>query len=177
MKKLYFIRHGLSEDNIRGVFNGRGDSPLSKKGEKQTKLVAAKAKSLNLDIIVSSPYKRAYKTAKIIAKNIGYPENQIITNGLFIERDLGVLEGTKYIPHHVGDHIEEIETVKQIQSRAIKALRFLDSLSGENILIVSHASFGRALRSQLYKDYDFHHPKPFGNAEIVHFAKDKITYL
>src|SRR5581483_5723923 len=78
MKKLYFIRHGESVSNVERWHAGRIDTPLTERGRQQAREAGKKAKAqkLHFDLIVSSPLSRALETARIIAKEIGYPEKQ-----------------------------------------------------------------------------------------------------
>lgn len=155
MKKLYFVRHGLSEMNVSGHWAGTSETPLTTEGRKQAKLAGKKAKKLNIDYIVSSPLKRAHETAKIIAEEIGYPIDQIYINPLFVERHWGKLEGAKWSPDIDLDGISDIETVDTIVERGKLALDFLKTLDANNILVVSHGSFGRAIRHHLIEEYPY----------------------
>lgn len=158
MKKLYFIRHGLSEANKAGIWSGHSETPLSREGREQARRAGRKAKDLSIDLIISSPLGRARETADIIAGEIGYPEDKIVVSELLKERSWGDLEGT---PHSNADGIEDldmvpnIETSVQLISRAEKALRFLEGLPDEHILVVSHGTFGRALRHHILEDMPF----------------------
>lgn len=175
MKRLYFVRHGLSELNQSGHFAGMTDTPLTATGKKQAKLAAQHAKDLRIDYIVSSPLSRALETAQILAVEIGYPKTKIHVNKLFIERDFGELEGKPYAPDTNLDGISDIETVDTILERARLAVKFLHTLEANNILVVSHGSFGRALRSQILPEFPFSNLSTGGskvklglpNAEIV----------
>ncbi len=71
MKKLYLIRHAKSlKDGITPDFV----RPLTKRGKNDAKAMALKLKNLNHkpDLIISSSAKRTSKTAKIIARYLGY---------------------------------------------------------------------------------------------------------
>lgn len=132
--------------NKLGLWSGTSETPLSIEGIKQAQVAGRQAKSLNIDYIVCSPLGRALKTARIVAKEIGYPKAKIHVNKLFIERHWGELEGTKWSQELDLDNVTEIETRDAILERARLALEFLNSLEADNVLVVSHGSFGRALR-------------------------------
>lgn len=155
MKKLYFIRHGLSEMNIQGLFAGRTETPLTAEGRQQAKAAGVQAKDLNFDFIAASPLQRAVETAQIIAKEIDYPIKKISINMLLIERDFGELEGKPWSPDLDLDGISDIETVDSLLVRTKLALDWIETIDADNILIVSHGAFGRALRSLLQPDYPF----------------------
>ncbi len=165
MKKLYFIRHGLSVMNQQGVFSGSIDTPLTDEGRKQAKQAGKLARDFGIDYIVSSPLARALETAQIIAGEIGYPTRDIHVNDLFVERHFGELEGKPWSPDLNLDGISDIETVDSLLERAKLALDWLHTLPADNILVVSHGSFGRALRRHILPEAIFEERIP--NAQIV----------
>lgn len=74
MKELIFIRHAKSDwdnPNLRDI-----DRPLSQRGHKNAPIMATKLKSVidSIDLIISSPAKRATETAEYFGKmfNIDY---------------------------------------------------------------------------------------------------------
>lgn len=171
MKHLYFIRHGLSEMNKAGIWSGaQSQSPLSKEGRQQAQKAGIVAKQLGIDYIISSPLSRAHDTAKLIAREIGYPEAKIELNSLLIERDLGPLEGKPWNPDLNLDDIADVETADTIAERARLTLDHLQTLDAEAILVVSHGSFGRAFRHAVHPDIPFEvtpEAYRFPNGEII----------
>jgi len=155
MKKLYFIRHGLSEMNKSGHFAGTIDTPLTDEGRAQAKTAGIGARDLKIDLIVSSPLTRARETAEILADQIGYPRDKIVLSPLLIERHWGALEGQPHAPVHDLDEVPNAETAAQLLARAAKALDYLENLKAESILVVSHGTFGRALRHHVIEDMPF----------------------
>jgi 2,3-bisphosphoglycerate-dependent phosphoglycerate mutase len=177
MKKLYFIRHGLSEFNKANKWAGSSDTPLAPEGYTQAKLAGllAKEKGLSFDVIVSSPLKRAHDTAKLFASEIGYPDEEIIIHELMIERKFGKLEGrkdlvasTKYVLNEAAiDKYDGVEPLKELHARAEAALEFLHSLPHETILVVGHGAHGRALRRVIHNEPMHIRGKSYQNAELV----------
>lgn len=172
MKKLYFIRHGLSEMNVQARFAGHTDTPLTPAGRKQARLAGVSAKGLAIDLIVSSPLSRAHETAQIVARVIDYPIKDIITNPILIERFYGPLEGAPYSPDLDLDGITDIETNHMLVARAHAALAWINSFEADHILVVSHGSFGRALRSILKSEYPMSHPERINNAELLCWVEE-----
>ncbi|CAN5655523.1 hypothetical protein BH23PAT1_BH23PAT1_4300 [soil metagenome] len=168
MKKIYFARHGLSELNQRGLLAGRTETPLVEEGRNQAKRAGQKAKALNIDAIVSSPQSRALETAQIIAAEIGYPKDQVHENNLLMERDYGALEGKPWAPDLNMDGIADLESEDTLFERTRLALEWIGTLPANNILVVSHGSFGRALRT-LLTEHPFHGSERLRNAEIHHW--------
>jgi len=60
MKKLYLLRHGQTEFNVKKLVQGRCDSPLTDLGRQQAGVAAAwlKAHDVVPDKVVSSPLGR-----------------------------------------------------------------------------------------------------------------------
>lgn len=147
MRQLYFIRHGLSQMNFQNLMAGSTDTPLHPEGISQAEEAGLQASRLNLDLIVSSPLIHALDTAKIIAEAIGLGESAILVNKLLAERNFGVLEGQTWVAGRDLSIVQGIETSEQLIERATEAYNWLKSLIVDNILVVSHGSFGRALRT------------------------------
>ncbi|MEM6699040.1 MAG: histidine phosphatase family protein, partial [Bacteroidota bacterium] len=82
MKTIYFIRHAKSswEDfSLRDI-----DRPLNDRGKRDAPKMARYLKDLQVqpDLIISSPAKRARKTAKIFREVLGNPPVEI-ENGIY----------------------------------------------------------------------------------------------
>ncbi|HSH18162.1 MAG TPA: histidine phosphatase family protein [Candidatus Saccharimonadales bacterium] len=167
MKQLYFCRHGLSEFGVEGRWAGSSDSPLAPEGRTQAKKAARQAQVLHIDHIVSSPLSRALDTARIIAEEIGYPAEKIEVNDLTVERDFGELEGGPFNPHANVSKAAGVEPLDVLLRRARVTLKHLNSLDADVVLVVSHGSFGRALRHAINPKIPFSKVKRFENAEIV----------
>lgn len=170
MKHLYFVRHGLSEMNIQGVWSGQVETPLTQTGRNQATLAGKELQEtgITIDYIIASPLSRAHDTAILIAKEIGYPIENIEINPLFLERHFGALEGQPWQPDLDIDGISDIESTDKILNRARLALDYLDSLHYDNILVAAHGSIGRAIRHHIITAIPYHqyeHKLP--NAMIV----------
>lgn len=152
--------------NVAGKWSGTTETPLTNEGRAQAKAAGQAAKDLNIDYIACSPLSRAKETAKIIAKEIGYPINKIHINPMLIERHFGELEGQSWNPDINLDGISDIETSETIIYRANLVLEWLHSVEAEHILVVSHGSFGRALRSLILTEFPFEGPDRLANAEL-----------
>ncbi len=170
MKQLYFIRHGESEANVARVFAGLAETPLTAKGKQQAKLAGQQAAELGIDHIIASPISRAYETAKIIAKEIGYPEDKIETNSLLVERDYGSLQGKPWDLDVDLDGIVDVETTDSVMNRAVLTYEHLQGLSYETILVVSHGTFGLALKAVVDSAPFFRDTDGIRNAEVTRFV-------
>jgi len=79
MKTLYLIRHAKSswkDPDLRDF-----ERPLNKRGKSDAPEMGQRLRAYKAgaDIIISSPAKRAIKTAKIIAREVGFPVKEIVT--------------------------------------------------------------------------------------------------
>lgn len=66
--RLIIVRHGESEWNRIGRYQGQADAPLSELGANQAEALAGRLQREKLSVIFSSPLQRAAKTAEAIAR-------------------------------------------------------------------------------------------------------------
>ena len=76
MKRLYLLRHGQTEFNVKKLVQGRCDSPLTDLGRQQAGMAAAWLKAHNVvpDKVASSPLGRAMDTASLVACELLGPD-------------------------------------------------------------------------------------------------------
>jgi len=65
--RLVLIRHGRTEWNADGRFQGQADVPLDPIGRAQATALAPSIAALRPDAVVSSPLSRALETARVVA--------------------------------------------------------------------------------------------------------------
>jgi ribonuclease H / adenosylcobalamin/alpha-ribazole phosphatase len=88
---MVLVRHGASVLSPERRFSGRGDVPLSPDGTEQARLVAARlARRDGVKAVISSPLRRARRTAEAIAGGLGL---DVIVADDLIETDFGEWEG------------------------------------------------------------------------------------
>jgi broad specificity phosphatase PhoE len=178
MKRLFYVRHGETHMNVAGLLSGRTESSLTEKGIEQAKAAGKelKQKFPHIDLIVCSPYERTCQTARLIANEISYPPVRIQQNSMFIERTFGVLEGTSgkaFLSTHTYrdfDDVEGSETIEELQKRAEQAFRWLQTLKEDNILVVGHGAFARAIKrvvQGLPHTHEYEVDTSINNAAIV----------
>jgi len=106
MTRMLLVRHGQSEWNALGRWQGQADVPLSELGRRQARVAASVIGTV--DIIVASDLERAAHTAAIIGETIGV--GPVMIEPLLRERDAGEWSGLtrKEIdagwPGYVDDH-------------------------------------------------------------------------
>jgi probable phosphoglycerate mutase len=176
MAKIYIIRHGESESNLRSVFAGQHNSPLTKLGRKQALSAASKIDKAP-DKIISSNLARSLDTAVIVAKELGFDPGKIETDTRLSEFNVGILLGKSK------SDVNSEELLGAEQSESItNFVRRLKSLLNENsnyegtILLFSHGGVMRLYRSLMEglepKDfYDLPTPK---NCEILELDAKRI---
>ena len=83
------IRHGETEWNLSGRWQGHADSPLSERGVAQAEALGKRMKSDDFDFFYSSDLGRAMHTSRLVGGPSGW---EAIPREDLRERDLGVLE-------------------------------------------------------------------------------------
>ncbi len=159
-KTVYFVRHGQSEGNISSKYQSP-ESPLSKEGKVQAKIVAERIKKILFDVLISSPLTRTKETTDEIIKITNkIPEY----SNLFIERikptsingkssddkesHATAKEWSKSL-YTSGYKVEDGENFDDIIARADKALEFLLNRSEKVIVVVTHGYFLRTILARV----------------------------
>ena len=88
MRQITLIRHGITDWNITGKFQGHTDIPLSDEGRLQAQALAKHLKKAKVDIVYSSPLVRALETANIV-----FPNRDIMQDERLKELYFGTFEG------------------------------------------------------------------------------------
>lgn len=83
--EIYVLRHGIAVERGTPGYKEDSDRPLTKEGEEKLNQIARAmlAMELKFDLILSSPYVRAAKTAQIVAAEL----DQEVTFTEFLEPD------------------------------------------------------------------------------------------
>ena len=153
MKRLYLLRHGQTEFNVKKLVQGRCDSPLTDLGRKQAGMAAAwlKVHDVVPDKVVSSPLGRAMDTAQLVATELLGPDAAVESCEGIIERCYGTFEEGPHdaLPTDVWDPGEDLvpfggEGSKALQERMVDTLTNIMGADGiETLLAVSHGSASR----------------------------------
>lgn len=153
--KIYLIRHGETDWTKEQRLQGRRDVPLNEKGKEQLSETGKKLANLKIcpDVLLCSPLQRAKTSAEIVAEQIGYKQEDIIVEPLFIERDFGSGEGT--VIEDLGhafpdDSYENMESIEETCIRAKKAIdKVLSEYAGKTVVVVAHGAILKALIAQI----------------------------
>lgn len=182
MKKLYLLRHGQTEFNVKKLVQGRCDSPLTDLGRKQAGMAAAWLKSHDVvpDKVVSSPLGRAMDTAQLVATELLGPDAAVEPCEGIIERCYGSFEEGPHgaLPTDVWDPGEDLvpfggEGSQALQERMVDALtNNMGSEGIETLLAVSHGSASRQF-IKAAAPADFKLPAKLPNCAIMIFDFDE----
>lgn len=159
MTKFIIVRHGQSEANLKELYAGRFDAPLTEVGRKQAELVAEYVlKTYKVDAVYSSPLLRARETVRAIAEKAGVPLQ--ICAGI-AEIYGGEWEG-KTLPEIAQNYVKDAllwkndlgnarptggESFAEVQSRADKALREIaKNHDNQNVVIGTHGGVIRSMQ-------------------------------
>ena len=182
MKRLYLLRHGQTEFNVKKLVQGRCDSPLTDLGRKQAGMAAAWLKDHDVvsDKVVSSPLGRAMDTASLVATELLGLDAEVEPCEGIIERSYGTFEEGPHdaLPTDVWDPGEDLvpfggEGSRALQERMVGTLTNLMGADGiETLLAVSHGSASRQFIKAAVPE-DFVLPAKLPNCAIMIFDFDE----
>jgi len=94
MRVIYMARHGETDWNAEGRWQGHTDVPLNDTGRLQARGLAAALLPLGVRAAASSDLSRARETAEIVASALGVPMAR--TDADLRERSFGIFEGLTF---------------------------------------------------------------------------------
>ena len=157
MTEMWLVRHGQTDWNLRGIYQGQSNIPLNETGIRQARELAATLSGTRFDAIYSSDLARALHTASLIAAVLGLPVN---TDPRLREINQGVWEGQTIVavrekyrpdfspnPKYISTpRAEGAETLEQVIRRMVAAandyhLRY----NGGRVLLSTHGLSAAAI--------------------------------
>lgn len=139
--RIYFVRHCEPDYTNHNDM----ERPLTDKGRADAEQIAGFFADKNVDVVMSSPYKRAVDTVKGIAESIG---TEVITDDDFRERrvsdgswvdDIGDFAARQW--KDFSYRMKHGESLGEVQKRNVDALnRAIERFSGKTMVIGSHAT-------------------------------------
>jgi len=171
---ILLARHGETDWNREGRWQGWADPPLNDAGREQARTLAEQLRTTPVDAVYSSDLRRARETAEIVAAPHEVP---VITDPGLREIDIGSWSGLTRaeIEERFPDGTRpDGETRVQHQARVVATVeRIAREHAGARLLIVSHGGTMRALRAHA-SDAPFH---PIDNCGVIelHFRDDRHT--
>ena len=161
MMKLLLIRHGQTDWNLLGKYQGQTDIALSGEGIRQADLLAQNFPVDTLDIIYTSDLQRAFMTAERLAEKFSAP---LYADKALRELNFGAWEGLTYQeiaerwPQEVKNlfgapeklQIPEGETFLMLQRRAMNKIHEIRAENeGKNVAVVAHGAISKAILTAL----------------------------
>jgi probable phosphoglycerate mutase len=146
------VRHGASVLSPEKRFSGRGDVPLSPAGSEQARRVAARlGEREKVAAVISSPLRRAVRTAEAIAAAVG---RTVTVEPLLAETDFGEWEGLTFAevqqgwPELLERWLADPEAAppggESFAATAVRVGAALDAVKaaypGATVVLVSHVS-------------------------------------
>lgn len=160
MTELWLVRHGQTDWNAAGRFQGQSDVPLNAIGLAQAETLAARLANTPFDALYSSDLSRAYRTAQYLAQTVGLP---IRVEPRLREICQGEWEGMNYrqVVERFGEPGDPLqsnvstdrapggETILEVAQRVSAAVKDIAaSHPGQRVLVVSHGLALATLRVQ-----------------------------
>ncbi len=173
--QLYLIRHAESENNARPAYQRVEDPSITPVGRLQAEALAQWARSLTIDVLITSPFRRSLQTSRMVLESskptkaliwhnvferggcyLGYGDNNIQPRPglgrsvIMNELPLAVLDET--ITEEGWWVGKQKETDEETELRADNVInRLIETFgdSGKNIIAVLHADFIRTMLAQM----------------------------
>lgn len=188
-KRILLIRHGQTDWNTEGRWQGMMDVPLNATGVAQAKALAAYMKNeYKLDTLHSSDLQRASHTARLIGEAQGvaaaYDER-------LRELNIGILQGMTYqemsekyptvVSHMRADYLgfvfPEGESRKMLQERAYAFWQdVIEPAGDQQIGIVTHGGVIRMLLLRLFENEIGIDSHGFSNTSVSVIEQEEVGW-
>lgn len=150
MTRIVLIRHGETEWNALGLYQGQRNSPLTAEGRQQAQALAERLRHVQLDAIYASDLERTQETAAPLIRTTGL---ELHIDSRLGERHYGIFQGLArddVEAHHPEAHaaylsgdpdyqIPEGESSRQFYERVVACLEELATRHADGqIVVVTH---------------------------------------
>jgi probable phosphoglycerate mutase len=188
-RTLFCARHGETDWNALGRFQGHTDIALNEVGRAQARALAERLRGERVAAVVSSDLSRARETGEIVAALLGAPFAYVDVD--LRERHMGAFEGLtrtecsarfpaawtawladpRNAPAGGESHVALAARVSAAAYRAVERFATDDA----SVLVVSHGGAMRALVISVGEPT----PAPIPNAEALRFELDggRLVYV
>jgi len=172
---LIAIRHGETEWNSQGRFQGQRNSVLNAAGLAQAEALGERLAGERFDLLLSSDLGRALQTASAIAMRTGH---EIVVEPRLRERRMGIFQGltpaevearypdeyVRFRSHDPDYVIPEGESMRQLQERSVACITELAARhAGLTLAAVTHGGVlamlyrhARAMPLEAPRDFPLH---------------------
>lgn len=150
--KLYVTRHGKTDWNEQRRICGATDIDLNAEGQAQARALSPLLQEKGVDVVITSPLRRAVHTARLAAGPLGLP---VLQDARLTERSFGEFEGCGYDEPalvasraHFARRGKGGESILQVAARIYALLDELpERYAGKTVLLVSHGAAIRVINS------------------------------
>ncbi|MDR3355350.1 MAG: histidine phosphatase family protein [Synergistaceae bacterium] len=157
--KLFIVRHGETDWNVEGRFQGRLDTELSELGRRQGEKAAEYLSGHTFEAVVSGPLKRTLETGGLIAAACGCETLEVMDElaeichgdweGLLSDdvqrRWPGLVALWHELPHTVVMPGAGGESLRSVQIRALTAVECIRKKYPGDVCVVTHDAVIKAL--------------------------------
>ncbi|HDX9610536.1 TPA: histidine phosphatase family protein [Bacillus toyonensis] len=176
MTTIYFVRHAHST-----YTKEERERPLSEKGHLDTENVTHLLKDEHIDVVISSPYKRAIQTVQGIANTYNV--------SIRIEEDLRERLLSKEQVTNFTDAMQKVwedwtfayeggESNDVAQKRAVLCMQnILEKYKGKNIVIGTHGNIMVLLMNYFDSKYDFQFWKTIQMPDVYKLTFDNNRFI
>ncbi len=176
--RIFVIRHGQTNYNVKHLFQGHIDIPLNNVGIKQSKETALKFQNVKIDLILVSPLKRALQTAEYIQD---ITQSPIFIEDRLIERCFGNMEGHEnredwniqmMLDYEKNYKKENIEPIQDFFQRVYMCLDDITKkYKDKTIVLVTHGAVSQPIECYFKgmpcnKDFEHFEPLTLKNCEV-----------
>lgn len=166
MLDLIIVRHAITDLNQERRLQGSLDPPLNLYGRKQASETAKGFVGMNVDVVISSPQRRACETAKIFSEEISL---EVTVMEEFRERHYGCIEGlTKEEIDSIYPSVVEKRLKKQFYAspdgaeslfdlsfRVRRGLELIhEKHDDKTVMLVTHGLVARVVYGMLKREVD-----------------------
>ncbi len=174
MTTLLLARHGETDWNREGRWQGWADPPLNETGRAQARILSVQLAATPFDAVYSSDLQRARETAEIVAAPHGLPV--IVDRGL---REIDVGSWSGLTRAEIADRFPDGgrpdgETHEQLAARVRAAVtRIARAHPGGRVLLVGHGGTIRSIHD-VVSELPYH-PVPNCHVLEVQFRDDRLV--
>lgn len=152
--RLLLARHGETDWNRAGRWQGHADPPLNDAGRRQAEMLAEQLADDGVAAIYASDLRRARQTADVVARRLGIA---VVATSALREIDVGSWSGLTrsevaerfpegFARWQAGEIGHDGETREQLAARVIPAVeRIAHAHPGDTVLVVTHGGVIRTL--------------------------------
>lgn len=159
MTRIILVRHGETNWNVEGRYQGQEDTDLSPRGLEQGKRVGEALKDVPIDVYISSPLKRSFMTATFCAQ---HQAKEVIADSRLTEINHGVWEGQlsthieaqfpeEFHQWHSQPHLVHMpgpggESLEDVRKRVRAAFdEYVETYEGKTLLVAAHDAVNKAI--------------------------------